>query len=130
MSLRKNITVLEGFLFDFTNRKVGNGSVSNLTIALSEGPPPKEGEERKPSTFVDVEAWDVHPSLVNMLRNNVKKCNVFVQGRLKTDRWKTKDGESRQKLIVVADVLNYQPRKQYNVTQDKAPKEQPADAPF
>jgi len=52
-------------------------------------------------TFVDCEAWKWGADKIE------KRCQlgtqISVDGRLKLDKWVTKDGEPRQKIIVVCD---------------------------
>lgn len=57
----------------------------------------------KDITFVDVECWD-------RVAENCKKIlskgtQVFVDGKLKYNSWKTKQGHSRNKLICSADFV-------------------------
>ena len=40
-----------------------------------------------------------------------KGANVTVEGKLKQEKWETKDGEKRHKIVIVADTLYLGPRK-------------------
>ena len=57
----------------------------------------------KETTFIDVETWDrVAENCEKML---AKGSQVFVDGKLKYNSWKTKQGYTRNKIICSADFV-------------------------
>jgi len=57
----------------------------------------------KETTFIDVETWDrVAENCEKML---VKGTQVFIDGKLKYNSWKTKQGYTRNKIICSADFV-------------------------
>jgi single-strand DNA-binding protein len=63
----------------------------------------QEWEEE--TTFVDVEGWGKRAETFNQYMN--KGRPVFVEGRLRLDRWETKDGQKRSKLLVVMEDFQF-----------------------
>lgn len=63
------------------------------------------GEKREETTFVDITAWGQQGDLIH--RYLKKGQPIFIEGRLKFDRWETKEGESRSKLSVVLDRFEF-----------------------
>lgn len=59
------------------------------------------GEWREEVTFVEVEVWS--KAAENAQKYLFKGNPVFIEARLKLDQWKTKDGQARQMLKIVAD---------------------------
>ena len=66
--------------------------VATWTIGVHEG-------KDKPSSFIDIEAWDKTAQIAHGALD--KGCLCVVEGRIKQDRWE-KDGQKRSKLKVVA----------------------------
>jgi len=63
------------------------------------------GEKREETTFVDVTCWGKGGDTI--MRYVKKGESIFVEGRLKFDRWETKEGQSRSKLSVVCDRFEF-----------------------
>lgn len=82
-------------------RHTPNGSsVCELSIAYNR--PLQQGSKDK-SVFVDVTAWG---KLADACHNHlVKGSGVLVQGYLDLDKWQDRNGNSRQKLKIVAEEL-------------------------
>lgn len=63
----------------------------------------KEGEAYAPSDFFEFEAWG---STAKYVIDNIQSGDgLIVNGHIKMDKYKTKDGESRQRLVLVCDEL-------------------------
>jgi len=64
----------------------------------------KKGDEWvEETTFVDVVTFGSHAE--TMAKHVKKGMNVLVQGRVKEDRWESKEGQKRSKLNIVADCV-------------------------
>jgi len=57
------------------------------------------------TTFVDLEGWG--PQAETFSRYLTKGRPVFVEGRLKLDTWQGKDGQKRNKLLVVIENFQF-----------------------
>ncbi len=56
-------------------------------------------------TFVDVEGWGHSAEIFKQYMSKGKP--VFVEGRLKLDRWEGKDGQKQSKLLVVMENFQF-----------------------
>src|SRR5512132_1708117 len=82
--------------------------VTHFSLAVSNRWKSKEGETKEYTEWVNVEAWG---RLGELCQEYLKKGSlVFVEGRLKTDRYEEK-GESRYFTKVVAISLQFLDRK-------------------
>jgi len=78
-------------------RYTGNGvPVCSLSVAWN----PKDGEP----VFVPVTCW--RDLAENVADKVTKGARVHVTGQLKMSQWKTKDGEEKSRLEIVADELS------------------------
>ncbi|MHC4107281.1 MAG: single-stranded DNA-binding protein [Planctomycetota bacterium] len=82
-----------------------NQAVAAIGIAVNRRYRTKEGEDREDTTFVDCEAWGRTAEVMNQYL--AKGRPVFVEGRLKLDRWQDKDGNNRSKLRVVVENFQF-----------------------
>jgi single-strand DNA-binding protein len=83
----------------------GGASVADLTVAVNEKRKDKSGETIEKTCFVDVVAWD---KLATICGEYLKKGSaVMVEGRLQQEQWKTPDGQSRSKMRVRADRVQF-----------------------
>ena len=81
-------------------------SVSELRLAVSEVFRNKTTNERSERTcYVDVTVWNQQAELCRQYLT--KGSPVFVEGRLVYDEWKTPQGETRSKLRVHADRVQF-----------------------
>ncbi len=101
--MANNFFYAKGLLVRFEEKTVGSGKrVSAFNILLSEPRKPNDTERKDDGTFINVEAWELPANLVSFLTDNVKRCRVSLQGRLKQDRWE-KDGVKKSAYKIVAD---------------------------
>ena len=63
------------------------------------------GEKREETTFVDITCWG--PAGDTIMRYMKKGESIFVEGRLKFDKWESKEGQPRSKLSVVCDRFQF-----------------------
>lgn len=96
-----------------------------LPIAVNRIYKDKEGKDVDEVSYYDIEAWG------EKLANVIEKCGfkgrgVRVVGRLKQNRWKTTDGKSMAKIVVIAEHVDFKPsfRKKNENEEDSSPAEQ------
>ena len=100
-----NIVMLMGNLVqDAEVRRLPRGGmVAKMRLAIDEVFKDAEGERKKRTVYVDVEAWD---RLAEDAEGRLRKgMPVFVEGRLHTDSWETQEGQKRSRLLVRAHKL-------------------------
>ncbi len=81
-------------------RTPSGAAVCDLRLAVSESYRNKEGERIERPVFVDVIVWNQQAENCNQYLS--KGSPLLVEGRLQYDEWKTQQGESRNKLRIVA----------------------------
>jgi len=87
-------------------RYTPNGkAVSDLGIATTRHW--KDGGDKKQfeTTFTQVTVWGSQAELITKFLG--KGDPILVEGRLHLERWKTKDGEDRQKLKVMGESFQF-----------------------
>jgi single-strand DNA-binding protein len=96
--MKMNVFIGKGNLTrDPEVRAVKDTHVVNFTIAVSEFYK-KDGETVKDTEFFDCEAWDNNAVTIGKILQ--KGDPVLVQGKLRTDKWETEDGQKRSKIKV------------------------------
>jgi len=85
----------------------GGQAVANLRIATSRSWTDKQSGQRKEETeWHDVEVWGKQAEQCGEFLS--KGRQVYVEGRLKTDKWQDKQsGQDRYKVKVVADTVRF-----------------------
>jgi single-strand DNA-binding protein len=85
----------------------GGQAVANLRIATSRSWTDKQSGQRKEETeWHDVEVWGKQAEQCGEYL--AKGRQVYVEGRLKTDKWQDKQsGQERSKVKVVADAVRF-----------------------
>lgn len=106
-----NRVLLTGNLTDDPNLKyVGdNTPVCNFALAANRHYRNRQGEQQQEVCFVDCEAWGHTAEVIHQRLS--KGRPLLIEGRLRLDRWKTKAGENRSKLRVVAERFHFIDRK-------------------
>lgn len=85
-------------------------ALAKMGLALNRRYKSRDGEQREETAFVDVEAWG---STAEFCQKWLKKGRrVYVEGRLKQDRWEAQDGSKRSKLLVSAERVQFADGKQ------------------
>ncbi len=85
----------------------GGQAVANLRIATSRNWTDKQsGQKREETEWHDVEVWGKQAEQCGEYL--AKGRQVYVEGRLKTDKWQDKQsGQDRYKVKVVADTVRF-----------------------
>ncbi|MDX1565119.1 MAG: single-stranded DNA-binding protein [Phycisphaeraceae bacterium] len=88
-------------------RQTQNSVVCQLGLAINRRTRKQEGPEQEQTTFVDAEAWG---RMAEVLAQYLRKGDpVFVEGRVKQDRWKNNEGQNRSKMKVVVESFQFLP---------------------
>lgn len=83
----------------------GGTSVCEISMAINRKYTTAGGEKKTDTCFVDIVFWG---NKAEYLAEHTKKATeLFVEGRLELDQWKSKDGENRSRLRVVADFFQW-----------------------
>lgn len=91
-----NHTVISGNLTaDIETRTIKDRSVSNFTVA--------DNSQRDKPLFLPVEAWNMD----HLPRYLSKGSKVLVQGVLKQEQWKTREGEQRSRMVLSAQRVEF-----------------------
>lgn len=80
-------------------------SVAKIGLAVNRKFKTRDGENREEVTFIDCEAWGRTAEVMNQYL--AKGRPVFIEGRLKLDQWKDKEGQNRSKLKVVVENFQF-----------------------
>ncbi|MCL1856932.1 MAG: single-stranded DNA-binding protein [Kiritimatiellaeota bacterium] len=84
----------------------GGASVAELRLAVNEVYKNRTtGEKMEKTCYVDVVVWNQQAELCQQYLH--KGSPLLVEGRLQYDEWKTPQGESRSKLRVTAERIQF-----------------------
>ena len=86
-------------------RYLDNGvAVANLSIATTENYKNKEGDRVSQTEWHDVVLWR---GLAEIAEKYLKKgSSVYIEGKIRTNKWVDKDENTRYKTEILADKLN------------------------
>jgi len=82
-----------------------NMAVAEIGLAVNHRYKTKEGENKEEVTFVDCEVWGKTAEIMSQYLS--KGRPVFLEGRLKLDQWKDKEGGNRSKLKMVVESFQF-----------------------
>ena len=74
------------------------GKVGKFTLATNENYTNRAGERVKATEWHEIEVWEKQAELAEKWLKKGKK--ILVEGKLKTEAWKDKDGNDRSKKII------------------------------
>lgn len=81
--------------------QVGTTSVLNFSLAVNRIYTKSDGSRVDEVTYVPIEAWGV---VADSMCNRIDKgSTVFIDGRLKLDRWELPDGQKKSKLKIIVE---------------------------
>ncbi len=86
------------------SKDIGNGfKVANFTLAQGKKIKEKDGSYRETSCFFDCKVFG---NLVEILGQYlVKGKQIAIKGKLDQESWTTKEGQTRNKVIIIADEI-------------------------
>ncbi len=91
-------------------RYTPNGNaVTSFRIAVSRSYTPKGGERRQETEWFRIVAWNQQAESCNQFLQKGKR--VYVEGRLKSDTWEGRDGQTRFTNEIIADRVLFLDRK-------------------
>ena len=102
-----NSLIIEGKLVKEPEIKhVSSGkTVCNFTVANNRYIPKDDGTFEQETMYIDCECWN---RLADLAESKGKKgCSVRVVGRLKQSRWTDSTGQSRSKISVIGEHLEF-----------------------
>ena len=108
-------------------RYLDNGvAVANLSLATSENYKNKDGERVTQTEWHDIVLWR---GLAEVAEKYLKKgSSVYIEGKLRTNKWVDKDENTRYKTEVLADKLTMLGRSQNQEQSSESTSED--DLPF
>ncbi len=80
-------------------------ALAKMGIAVSRRYRGRDGEQKEDTAFVDVDAWGKTAEFCSKYLGKGKR--IYVEGRLKFDRWQAQDGSNRSKLSVTAERVEF-----------------------
>jgi single-strand DNA-binding protein len=91
---------------DPETKPVKSGSLTTFSIAVNRNYTTAAGEKKEETTFVDIESWGKQAELIAKYMK--KGRPIFVEGRLKLDKWEDKETKkSRSALSVVMEDFQF-----------------------
>lgn len=83
-------------------RYTPNGNaVTSFRLAVSRSYTPRDGERRQETEWFRIVAWNQQAESCNQFLQKGKR--VYVEGRLKSDTWEGRDGQTRFTNEIIAD---------------------------
>jgi single-strand DNA-binding protein len=99
--------------------------VAAIALGVNEPYETESGERRQVTTFVDVRVWG--PSGKHLAELAKKGAELFIQGKLRQDRWEDAEtGQPRTKLYVKADLWQFTQYRTARPAPQPEPEPQPA----
>jgi single-strand DNA-binding protein len=117
-----NSILIEGNLVrDPDFRETANGTALCTFAIASNRYYRREDQQEKEVSFFDVQTW---AKLAQSCKNlGQKGRGVRVVGRLKQDRWNDSAGNTRSKVIIIAEHVEWRPEAKKNGQPEEAPEE-------
>lgn len=104
MASYNRVVIMGNITRDVELRYIPSGTaVADITVAVNERRKQGDGNYVDDPQFVDVTLW---ARTAEVVAEYCKKGSpIFVEGRLKLDKWEAEDGSNRSKLKVVAEKI-------------------------
>lgn len=80
-------------------------AVCKFTLAINSSHKNKAGEKIENADFIPVTVWDKQAETVAEWLSKGK--SALVEGRIKQERWTTKENENRSRLVVIANAVRF-----------------------
>ena len=114
-----NSVLLEGNLTrDPELRYTPKGTPTCTLVVASNRSYKVEGERTEEVSFIETTTWG---KLAEVCHEHLSKGRgIRVVGRLKQERWEDPDGNSRAKVVIIAEQVEFQPRQPARQTTEPA----------
>jgi single-strand DNA-binding protein len=91
---------------DPETKQVGSSQVCNFGLAVNRKYNDKQtGEKKEEVSFFDLECWG---RTAELAQQYLKKGRpIFMEGRLKQDRWETEDGKKMSRIKIQVDNIQF-----------------------
>lgn len=87
-------------------KAVGQNQVCNFGVAVNRRYTDRQsGEKKEEVSFFDVECWGRTAELAQQYLK--KGRQVWIEGRLKQDRWETEDGRKLSRIKILAENIQF-----------------------
>ncbi len=105
--MNTNIVLLAGNMTaDIEVKFMPNGNaVGQFNLAVNRKYKTQEGELKEEVSFIKITTFG--KTAENIQQFCAKGSPIFVEGRLKQERWETSDGSKRDRTVVVADRVQF-----------------------
>lgn len=102
-----NKVILAGHLTEAPQSRFfdNDKNVCNFTVAVNRKFKKADGTSEEEVCFVDCTAWGKTAEVIG--QHMTKGSGIFVEGRLRLDKWQTKEGEKRQRLKVEVERFEF-----------------------
>lgn len=97
-------------------------AVAKFTLAVNSSHKNKAGDKVEDAEFIPIIVWDKQAETVAEWLSKGK--SVLLEGRIKQERWTSKENEKRSRLVVIANAVRFLGSKSDNKSTKEAP---PAD---
>ncbi len=106
MPSMNRVSLIGNLTRDPESRKLPSGaSVCACRIAINESYTDRDGKKVETPCYVDVDLWEKQADAASRFLH--KGSLVLVEGRLQYDEWKTDDGQTRSRLKVRGDRVQF-----------------------
>ena len=101
-----NKAILIGNLGSDPETSNPNGStLCKFSVATSESWKDKNGEKQESTEWHRIECWGKRAEVCGQYLS--KGAKVYIEGRIKTDKWETESGETRYSTKIVAKEVTF-----------------------
>ena len=101
MSSYNRVILMGNLTRDPELREAGTVTVCDFGIATNRQYTDKSGEKKQETAFIDVSAFGKQAEVIS--QHLSKGDPILLEGRLRSDRWETREGDRRQKLCVTLE---------------------------
>ena len=119
MATLNRVELIVNLTHDVEIRETNNGmKVCDIGIAVNERK--KDGEQE--TVFIDCTLWDRNAEIAAQYLR--KGSLIFLEGKLRLDKWQTQEGQARQKLCITGyrfQMLDAKPKEQQQEQQQAQP---------
>jgi single-strand DNA-binding protein len=105
MATLNRVTMIGNLTKDPESRAAGLHTIASFGIAVNRKSKGPDGQPKEDVSFFDCEAWNKTGELV--MQYLKKGRSVLVEGRLQQDRWQSPEGQSRSKVKIVVENIQF-----------------------